>query len=220
MLYMIHNECNCPYVVEQNKFFKLKNRCQNKECKSDRLIKRMTKTLEQLKNEVFELVEDEYEIVSDYDNTNMNVTFYHKLCDDTFEMTPHNFLQGNQRCPHCTRTPSTGEQAVIDVLDKMNIKYTFQKSFNDLRGINGHPLSYDFYLKEYNILIEYQGEYHDGSVNFVPMEKVIKSQEYDQIKREYAKSHGIDLLEIWYWDFNNIENILTDYLKLYDEKVI
>ena len=28
--------------------------------------------------------------------------------------------------------------------------------------------------------------------------------------RKYAKQHNIDLLEIWYWDFDNIEKILQD----------
>lgn len=32
-------------------------------------------------------------------------------------------------------------------------------------------------------------------------------------KRQYAKDHNIKLLEIWYWDFDNIENILEKELR-------
>lgn len=211
MLDLIHLKCNEHYHVEQNKFFKIKNRCQNPSCKFKRRSQQKLKSLEQVKKEVSDLIGDEYEIISDYVGTNENVTFYHKLCDNTFKMTPHNFLAG-QRCPHCTITPSTGECAIINILKKMNVKYTFQKSFDDLVGYCGYPLSYDFYLPKFNLLIEYQGEYHDGSISFIPQTKIQKAQEYDQIKREYAKSHGIDLLEIWYWDFDNIENILKETL--------
>ena len=34
----------------------------------------------------------------------------------------------------------------------------------------------------------------------------------DSIKREYAKKHNIELLEIPYWDFDNIEQILESRL--------
>lgn len=211
MLDLIHLKCNEHYHVEQNKFFVSRNRCQNKKCKSERKSRQKIKSLEQVKRELVDIVCDEYEIISEYNGTNENVLFYHKSCDDTFKMTPHNFFAG-QRCPHCSITPSTGEQAIIDILNKKNIKYTFQKSFDDLYGFYRYPLSYDFYLKEYNLLIEYQGEYHDGSILFIPKSKLEKWQKYDQLKREYAKSHGIQLLEIWYWDFDNIEEILENTL--------
>lgn len=31
----------------------------------------------------------------------------------------------------------------------------------------------------------------------------------DNLKREYAKDNNMRLLEIWYWDFDNIEEILS-----------
>lgn len=37
---------------------------------------------------------------------------------------------------------------------------------------------------------------------------------HDTIKRTYLKDHNIKLLEIWYWDFNNIEEILKSRLLL------
>lgn len=35
---------------------------------------------------------------------------------------------------------------------------------------------------------------------------------HDEIKRKYAKDNKIDLLEIWYYDFDNIETILRNKL--------
>lgn len=215
---LIHLNCGDHYHVEQSKFFVSNNRCQNKDCKFNRKSKIKSKTLTQVKEEVFNIVNDEYEIISDYNGTNNDVIFYHKLCDDTFKMTPHNFFSG-QRCTHCTREPSIGEQEIINVLNKIGEKYTFQKSFDDLRGTKGHPYSYDFYLEKYNLLIEYQGEYHDGSVRFVPKSRIEYAKKHDEIKRNYAKSNNINLLEIWYWDFDNIEQIILDYLKTLNKKI-
>ncbi len=85
-----------------------------------------------------------------------------------------------------------------------------QKTFERLIGLGGGLLSYDFYLPNYNMLIEYQGEQHEHYVKGFHSSKKIfeKQQEHDRRKRVYAKNNTINLLEIWYWDFDNIYNIL------------
>src|SRR5690606_37105179 len=107
------------------------------------------------------------------------------------------------------------EDRISQYLIQNNINYIAQKTFDDLKGIKGRLLSYDFYLPEYNLLIEYQGEFHDGSgsKNYTRA-NLQKQQEHDKRKREYAQKHNIKLLEIWYWDFDNIESILQKELNL------
>lgn len=39
-----------------------------------------------------------------------------------------------------------------------------------------------------------------------------RQQEHDRRKREYAIQNNINLLEIWYWDYDNIEKILKSEL--------
>jgi len=41
-----------------------------------------------------------------------------------------------------------------------------------------------------------------------------KQLKHDQLKRDYALKHNINLLEIWYYDFDNIEEILNKELNL------
>lgn len=77
-------------------------------------------------------------------------------------------------------------------------------------------LSYDFWLINYNILIEYQGQFHDGGAGEYTKINLKKQQEHDRRKKEYAKNNNIELLEIWYWDFDKIEEILTNKI-LYKE---
>ena len=81
-------------------------------------------------------------------------------------------------------------------------------------GIGGKLLSYDFYLPEYNLLIEYQGEQHEKYISgiHVSYNNFKKQLEHDRRKKEYARNHNIELLEIWYYDFDNIEKILKKQL--------
>ena len=89
----------------------------------------------------------------------------------------------------------------------------YQKKFNNLFGINNGLLSYDFFLPKYNLLIEYQGEQHDRPIKYFGGEEQFKIQkEHDNRKRKYAMKNNMQLLEIWYYDFDNIENILNSYL--------
>ena len=81
--------------------------------------------------------------------------------------------------------------------------------------INNGKLSYDFYLPQYNLLVEVQGEQHERPIRqFGGEEQFQKQIEHDKRKREYAKSHGYKLLEIWYYDYNNIEEILNRELEV------
>ena len=76
-------------------------------------------------------------------------------------------------------------------------------------------LSYDFYLQQYNLLIEFQGKQHEQPIEYFGGEKTFKKQqEHDKRKREYAKQNNINLLEIWYYDFDNITEILNKELGL------
>ena len=133
----------------------------------------------------------------------------------------------NFRCPECQY--SKGEDRINNYLIKNNwIKctqenyniinqnkyYIPQKEFKELIGLGGGNLSYDFYLLSCNLLIEYQGGFHDGKVgvNIQSKKDFEKQQEHDRRKREYAQKNNIELLEIWYWDFDNIEKILEEKL--------
>lgn len=138
----------------------------------------------------------------------------------------------NRNCPECNK--SKGENRIKDVLNKYkfikineeeydklndldklkNIYYIPQKEFNGLLGIGNRNLSYDFYVPnlQYNLLIEYQGEFHDGTAKLQTKKEFKQQLEHDKRKKEYAQNNNIKFLEIWYWDFDNIEEILSKEL--------
>jgi hypothetical protein len=116
------------------------------------------------------------------------------------------------RCPECES--SKGEKRINDYLINNNIAYIPQKTYDGLVGLSNGNLSYDFYLPQHNLLIEYQGEFHDGTAKLQTLQELKRQQEHDKRKKEYADDNNIKLLPIWYWDYNNIEEILKNILKI------
>jgi len=104
--------------------------------------------------------------------------------------------------------------ALITIKNESDKYIVPQKSFDGLLGVGNGLLSYDFYLPEYNLLIEYQGLQHEKYVKgFHKNKKAFEIQvEHDKRKKEYTLSYGYNFLEIWYYDFNNIETILQNTL--------
>jgi very-short-patch-repair endonuclease len=123
------------------------------------------------------------------------------------------------RCPECQFTK--GEKRIENYLNVNNFvkdeDYTPQKEFDGLLGVGNRNLSYDFYLCNYNLLIEYQGEFHDGTAQQQTEKQFKIQQEHDKRKKQYAIDNNIKLLPIWYSDFNDIENILNKELNINKE---
>lgn len=82
-------------------------------------------------------------------------------------------------------------------------------------------MPFDFYLPDYNILIEYDGEEHFRPVNFggisddEALEHLKITQYHDKIKTNYCQENGIPLIRIPFWEKKNIQNILLKELKQY-----
>jgi hypothetical protein len=73
-------------------------------------------------------------------------------------------------------------------------------------------LKFDFFLPEFNILIEYDGEQHfiskeNGIFN---KEKLKEIQDRDEIKNSYCKIKNINLIRIPYLDFPSLNQ---EYIK-------
>ncbi|QQO92524.1 homing endonuclease [Staphylococcus phage Machias] len=59
-------------------------------------------TNEDWKEIVKELGNDEYEVLGDYLGTKNKIEMKHKICGETFFMTPNNFKISENRCPICS----------------------------------------------------------------------------------------------------------------------
>jgi hypothetical protein len=114
-------------------------------------------------------------------------------------------------CPVCNE--SNLEKRARKTLEKYNISFIPQKRFDDCRDQLALP--FDFYLIDYNVVCECQGIQHTMSVDhFGGEEGFIIRKKHDKIKKDYCIKNNIPLIEIPYWDFKNIEQILTKELNL------
>lgn len=164
----------------------------------------------------------EITLLSPYVRSHIKLHALCNNCGNDFYIKPSKLLSG-QHCPNCNR--SNGERVLKSILEDMRIEYIHEKTFEGLNGVGGQRLRYDFYLPKQNLLIEYQGAQHEKPVVFKgetkeQAEQKFKTQiEHDNRKRNFAKLHNIELLEIWYKDFDQIEEILTQKLNDIAQKV-
>ena len=121
-----------------------------------------------------------------------------------FEQRPANHISMKRGCPTCNE--SKGEKAVAKYLDDNNIKYIREYRFNDCK--DKRVLPFDFYIKNKNVLIEFDGGQHKKAIEYFGGKEGFENiKRRDMIKTQYAKSHNIKLIRI-----NNINEIL-DKLK-------
>ena len=118
-------------------------------------------------------------------------------------------------CPKCNE--SKGEKTIAKHLIKHGVPYEPQYKFEDC--IDKSPLRFDFFVIN-KFLIEYQGEQHYMPVRFgskttTAIEVLHSTKRRDQIKRDWCKKNNIPLIEIPYWDFNKIEDILKGQIAIY-----
>lgn len=111
-------------------------------------------------------------------------------------------------CPRCYH--SKLEEEIRNFLIKNKIVFEEQKTFDGLK--HKRKLRFDFYLPEYKIAIECQGEQHYVYINFGGEIKSSKLEEIvkrDNIKLEFCNKN--DILLLYYSTYKN---------KKYDDKII
>ena len=122
----------------------------------------------------------------------------------------YNAFQRGQRCPYCQT--SKGEKKIKEYLDNNNIEYIQQYRFEDCR--NKKPLPFDFYLPEYNMCIEYDGEQHFSENRaFGGADRFWITVIHDATKNQYCEDNNINILRIPFWELKNIEEILKKEIK-------
>lgn len=115
-----------------------------------------------------------------------------------FYVRPTDHLSHRSGCPKCSA--SEPEVRLMHLFERMHITYIYQFSFPDSR------YTYDFFLPEYNILIEYNGRQHYKPIAFFGGREGLKSnRKRDRIKNLLARTNNIDLLKIKYTKYKILE---------------
>lgn len=150
-----------------------------------------------------------YDLIGDYKSANRKIEI---LCPEghIYQATYAHFYDG-KRCPHCKK--STGEIRIIEYLKKNNINFNAEYVITNIEGVQ--YLRFDFYIKDFNLMIEYDGQQHFKPVEkFGGQEAFEKTKYRDSIKNKYCLDNNINLIRIPYWDYKNIEKILNNKLTI------
>jgi hypothetical protein len=102
---------------------------------------------------------------------------------------------------------------VAERLVLFNIKFKRQWKFKSCKYKRSLP--FDFVIKTIDgiKIIEYQGEQHYMPIKAFGGEarlNIVKKR--DIIKKEFCEKLGIPLLAIPYWEYNNVENLVKDFI--------
>ena len=112
---------------------------------------------------------------------------------------------------NCWKTYSIGVQRIITILEKNNISYELEKKFDTCISPKGNYLPFDFYLPDYKILIEYDGQQHFNIAFGQNENKLIQQKKYDKIKNEWCKNNNIHLIRIPYYQKEiTIQNLIGE----------
>ena len=130
-----------------------------------------------------------------------------------FWQIARNHLYGHG-CPKCGHNRSHLEEEIAAFLNENAIVYEEQKKFPWLKY--DYPLSLDFYLPDYYIAIECQGEQHFKPVNYFGGASQLKYiKDRDKKKKELCEKYGIRIL--YFSNETYDENIITDKNNLLNE---
>lgn len=131
-----------------------------------------------------------------------------------FFQTPRDHAGMGNGCPCCKS--SRGERKLLSILSKLDIHFIYQKAFKDLRSNKNKCLFFDFYLPDFNILIEYDGHLHFGYMNngWNNKNNHLKTKNHDLKKNKYCVENKIKLIRIPYTMEFDLEYIISkEYLK-------
>lgn len=124
-------------------------------------------------------------------------------CGKKIITTGKNLLRGHKTSCGCIK--STGEKIISDILTKNNINFISQKSFDTCRNLKtNYLLFFDFYLPDFNVLIEYDGEQHYKDTNEYFKDSLKEIQIRDNIKTNWCIKNNITLIRIPYYHQNAI----------------
>lgn len=127
---MKHNICGYIYPISPGKFLQGR-RCPK--CK-----KRLRRNTEMFKNEVSDLVGEEYTVLGEFVGVETKVEIRHNKCGYVYPSSPKHFLFSNSRCPKCFgKIKWTNSHFVACVYDEVGSEYTFLEEYN---GYDEHLL--------------------------------------------------------------------------------
>jgi hypothetical protein len=108
-------------------------------------------------------------------------------CKTEKSVSVNNLVQQGFFCHICSTNIPYPEKLMIALLNENDIAYDYQKIFQELK-----PKRFDFYLPNYNLVIETHGKQHYNENDAWYK----KTNESDIIKKDYCKKNNIKYIEV------------------------
>jgi len=157
----------------------------------------------------------------EYINQKTKVTIICKKHGE-FQQRPSYFISAKGGCHDCkiqNKIVSKGENKIKKWLRDNKIQVECQKTFPGLLNRKSKykhrsPLRIDFFLPDYKLLIEYDGQQHFKCTNngWCNKKNYRTLCHNDRFKNNYCRRNNIRLYRIHYEDYKNIDWILYDLL--------
>ena len=160
----------------------------------------------------------------DYTIKKDNRVFWKCQCDcgNIYIANGHSLKNGSLQSCGCIK--SNGEAMIQKILTENNIEFIKEKTFEDLfNSETKKPFRFDFYLPQYNRLIEFDGKQHFEEItsgSWANGTTIQKKKKKKKIKNQYAIQNNIDLIRIPYWEKDNLnlELLLGNKYMIKEEK--
>ena len=180
-----------------------------RKCAIQKQIEKQSSTKEEFIEKAKQVHGDRYEYSKvEYVNNRKKICVTCKKHGE-FWQTPGSHL-GGVGCPICSESKLEKETAKL--LIQYGVKYEREKKFTWLKHKN--QLFLDFYLPEYNIVIECQGEQHFKlSGYFGGIEKLAYTKKLDKLKKQLCEENNLPLHYINYND--NVTEKLNEIISKY-----
>ena len=128
-------------------------------------------------------------------------------CGNIVLLTKEEIINGGNCGQACLA--SRGETCAADLFNELEIRYEVQKKFEDF------DLRFDFYLPDYNVVIECDGAQHFRALNseWDSNTKLQETRKRDERKVQYCNKNNIIFLQIPFWDKDKLNiNYLREVL--------
>jgi hypothetical protein len=115
---------------------------------------------------------------------------------------------------------SKGEYRIATILEKLNIPFTREQTFSTCKSPKNNPLRFDFFIKQYGLLIEFQGHHHYKPIS--KRKKDIATHKrtviHDQIKEAFVRRHKYNYAKIPYKYIDRLDSIIKSLVRNMEEK--
>ena len=204
---MRHNSKNCKYYKKTGKYFEYDVKPSNFKIgrRCPKCFGKNKLTTEEFKQEVYDLVGDEYEVVGEYIGTNDHIMMKHnsEKCNyNVYPVSPNNFLYGGCRCNYCSKcnNKSKGEKELCEYIK------TLSKNIKENDRTLIYPFELDILNLDNNIAFEYDGLYWHS-------EQMGCSKNYHLDKTNKCKEKNIRLIHIFEDEWLNKKDIVKSKIK-------